>query len=76
VVDAIQDRVKVFDRGGQLLIYFGEHGEYPGRFMGAFGITIDNIQRPLRPNPLEEEEINRNLRRAAWKQSIKRRNAS
>jgi len=44
-VDAAQDRVKVFDREGRLLIYFGEHGEYPGRFMGAYGIAIDKENR-------------------------------
>jgi sugar lactone lactonase YvrE len=47
VVDAAQDRVKVFDRDGRLLIYFGEHGEYPGRFMGAYGIAIDKDNRVI-----------------------------
>ena len=47
VVDSAQDRVKVFDRTGQLLIYFGGSGEYPGQFAAAYGIAIDKNNRVI-----------------------------
>jgi hypothetical protein len=47
VADAAQDRVKVFSQEGQLLIYFGTHGEYPGRFMGVHDIVIDKNNRVI-----------------------------
>jgi len=45
VVDDAQDKIKVFNNQGRLLIYMGDHGYYPGQFMGAWGIAIDKLNR-------------------------------
>jgi hypothetical protein len=42
VVDAVQQRVQVFNREGQLLIYFGEAGNWPGQFSAPYDIAIDS----------------------------------
>ena len=42
VADEVQSRVQVYDKEGQLLIYFGEHGWYPGQFQALYGIAADN----------------------------------
>jgi len=39
--------VKVFNQEGRLLIYFGQHGEYPGKFMGIHDIFIDKNNRVI-----------------------------
>ncbi len=39
--------MKVFNKDGRLLIYFGQHGEFPGQFMGAYGIAIDKNNRVI-----------------------------
>ena len=36
-----------FSKEGQLLIYFGMRGDYPGQFMGAYGIAIDKYNRVI-----------------------------
>jgi len=39
VADEVQSRVQVYDKQGQLLIYLGEHGWYPGQFQALYGIA-------------------------------------
>ncbi len=42
-----QNQVKVFNKEGRLLIYFGGQGYYPGQFMGPWGIAIDKFNRVI-----------------------------
>ena len=46
VTDEVQSRVQVFDTEGQLLIYLGEHGWYPGQFQGALRNCRGQLQQP------------------------------
>jgi hypothetical protein len=41
----MQNRVQVFTPEGQLLIWMGGEGLYPGQFQGLAGLTIDKNNR-------------------------------
>ena len=42
VVDALFDKVQIFDREGRLLLAFGAGGGGPGQFSMPAGLTIDS----------------------------------
>jgi secreted PhoX family phosphatase len=46
VCDAMEDRLQVFNRDGQLLTYIGTgHGDLPGQFKALVGVAIDKKNR-------------------------------
>ena len=39
--------MKIYNQEGRLLAYVGDHGNYPGQFMAAFGVAIDKQNRVI-----------------------------
>lgn len=41
----MEDRLQAFNQQGQLLMYMGGHGQYPGQFKALVGVAIDKQNR-------------------------------